>query len=171
MRDSVELMTRMLDFNLAYARLLVEDLEEEQMASSPGPGAENHPAFTLGHLVMAAARTRTMLGDELDVPDGWEALFDRRGPSDRRLPVDGPYPPRDRLLAELERQHERIKRRLDGVTEEQLGDAVVWRLSEQLPTTRDAAAFMIVSHAAMHLGQLAAWRRAMGLPAAMARPA
>ena len=171
MQDAAELMERMLDFNLAYVTLLVEDVDDDQMAANPGPGVENHPAFTIGHLVMAAARTRTMLGDEMNVPEGWDVLFDRRGPSDRRLPVDGPYPSKAELLAELSRQHELIKARLADATESQLADAVVWRLSDYLPTTRDAAAFMVISHASMHLGQLAAWRRAMGLPAALGRPA
>ena len=170
MRDSVELMTRMLDFNLAYARLLVADLDAGQMVAGGGPGAENHPAFTLGHLVMAAARTRAMLGGEFDVPPGWEALFDREGPADRRLPGEGPYPSREALLGELERQTGLLKAVLADASDAQLDDAVVWRFSDRLPSTRDAAGFMTISHAALHLGQMAAWRRAMGLRAALAEP-
>jgi hypothetical protein len=170
MRDSVELMARILDFNLAYANLLVRDLDESQMSRSGGPGVENHPAFTLGHLVLAAARTRTMLGAEMDVPAGWDLMFDREGPGDRRLPFVGEYPTREELTRELGRQTELLKASLAGATDEQLADGVVWRYSDRLPSTRDAAGFMTMTHAAIHLGQLAAWRRAMGLKAALAEP-
>jgi hypothetical protein len=170
MRDSVELMTRILDFNLAYAELLVRDLDESQMSRSGGPGVENHPAFTLGHLVMGAARTRTMLGGEMDVPAGWDAMFDREGPADRRLPYVGQYPTREELIGELGRQTKLLKSALESATEAQLADGVVWRYSDRLPSTRDAAGFMTMTHAAIHLGQMAAWRRAMGLKAALAEP-
>ena len=36
-----------------------------------------------------------------------------------------------------------------------------------LPTLADSTLFMAISHEAMHLGQLAAWRRGQGLPSAM----
>ncbi len=36
--------------NLRYAQVLVEDLADGDMTCSGGPGLENHPAFTLGHL-------------------------------------------------------------------------------------------------------------------------
>jgi hypothetical protein len=42
---------RQYDFNFCYARALVRDLDKSQMTSVPYPGFENHPAFTLGHLV------------------------------------------------------------------------------------------------------------------------
>lgn len=170
MRDSVELMTRMLDFNLEYARKLVRDLDDRQMTISAGAGVENHPAFTLGHLAVMAARTRVMLGEEMDVPHGWEVLFDREGPGDRRLPAKGEYPSRDQLIAELTRQHAHLKETLNRASDAQLADGVVWRYADALPSTRDAAGYMTMTHAAIHLGQLAAWRRAMGLKAALAEP-
>jgi transposase len=40
---------------------------------------------------------------------------------------------------------------------------LAWRYSEALPTLGDATLFLGISHEAMHLGQLAAWRRVKGL--------
>ena len=37
-----------------------------------------------------------------------------------------------------------------------------------MPTLGDAVVFFAVSHEAMHLAQVAAWRRARGLPSALA---
>ena len=36
---------RQLDFNLAYAKKLVEDLSDEQMTVTPCIGFENHPSM------------------------------------------------------------------------------------------------------------------------------
>lgn len=49
-------------FNLKYAHELVLDVDENLMTKPGGPGLENHPAFTLGHLVTAAALTSKYIG-------------------------------------------------------------------------------------------------------------
>ena len=38
----------------------------------------------------------------------------------------------------------------------------------EFPTVAGAALFLAVTHEALHLGQVAAWRRARGLPSALA---
>ncbi|MCB9858537.1 MAG: DinB family protein [Phycisphaerales bacterium] len=168
--ETFDLIERALAFHLVYARQLVEDLTHEQMCSVPGPGHENHPAFTLGHLCTGADMTAEDVGMKRDLPAGWQDLFERRGPNDRRLPdaASADYPKKTELLAELERQHARIVDGLRRTTSERFGSLTKWRLGRWLPTQLDALLFMCVSHESMHLGQLAAWRRAMGLPAAMA---
>ena len=78
------------------------------------------------------------------------------------------------LLVELVRQHRRVEgiwlEKLEGKNEDQprLDDPLPWRFGEALPTLADAALFLAISHEAMHLGQLAAWRRSRGLPSALA---
>ncbi len=56
--------------------------------------------------------------------------------------------------------HDRLVASLDAPVE--------WRFDGTLPTLADAAVFLAVTHEAQHLGQLAAWRRALGLPSALA---
>lgn len=167
------LLTNSLRFIEAYAARLTADLTPEQMTYSAGPGHENHPAFTLGHLVTAADMAAQDLGLPSDLPPGYADLFLRRGPSDRRLPAPAngqqSYQSRVALLAELNRQHNRIIARLGSVSNEQLQAPVEqWKLAAYFPTLLETLVFMTTTHAATHLGQLAAWRRAMGLPAAMA---
>ncbi len=159
-----------LRFHEAYARALVSDLTPSQMVAVPGAGHENHPAFTIGHLVTALDLVAQDLGLPSDLQPGWGDLFLRKGPSDRRVAsVDAPYPGRDALLDELARHGQRVSAALDAVDPAWLeARAEPWRLSEYLPGNHDVVLFMIASHAAMHLGQLSAWRRAMGLPPAMA---
>lgn len=167
LRESIGSLLR---FHEAYAAALTADLSPAQMVGVPGAGHENHPAWTIGHLVTAADMIAQDLGLDSDVPDGWADLFLRRGPADRRLPeVHAMYPARAALLAELTRQHDRAIAALSGVDTGRLATrAEAWKLSAYLPSNLDGLLFMAACHASMHLGQLAAWRRAMGLPAAMA---
>lgn len=172
----MEAILRLYAWNLEYARALVADLTDAQCTEPGGPGLENHPAWTIGHLVTGADILAEDLGLERDLPEGWSELFERRGPGDPRLPTADPgaYPPMAELLTELERQHRRVARiwrkKLSGADGEEprLSDPLVWRYGQALPALGDAALFLAISHEAMHLGQLAAWRRARGLPSAMA---
>src|SRR4051812_5815596 len=84
-----ELVMRQYRFNLAYAEKLVEDIPPALMCTQPVNGLENHPAFTLGHLVTASAMTVEDMGGLYEVPDGWSELFVRKGPGDPRKPTEG----------------------------------------------------------------------------------
>lgn len=164
----VQTIIKQFDFNLAFAKKLVEDVSEEQMTIIPSKGLENHPAFTLGHLVSGSAMTVEDLGGEFKIPNGWKELFLRNGPGDPRLPKkDVTYPTKQELLAELEKQHDLVKEYLLKATEEQLATPIKWRFDSYMPTLLDVVLFMCVNHEAMHLSQLSAWRRAMDLPTAL----
>ena len=168
----MESAIRLYAWNLGYAMALVGDLSVAQCTESAGPGFENHPAWTIGHLVTGSDILAEDLGLERDLPEGWKELFERRGPGDPRLPDPDPaaYPPMEELLAELGRQHSRVEQAWrEKLTEDGPGGTgleapIKWRFCEALPTLGDATVFLAVSHEAMHLGQLAAWRRAQGLP-------
>jgi len=166
----MESAIRLYAWNLQYAKALVKDLSEEQYTESGGPGLENHPAWTIGHLVTGSDMLAEDLGLERDVPEDWRELFERRGPGDPRLPdaERDAYPPMPALLAELGRQHVRVERVWrEKLAEGGLDVPLEWRFGDALPTLRDAVGFFAVNHEAMHLGQLAAWRRARGLPSAL----
>lgn len=165
----IERIINQYDFNMAYARHLVEDLCHDQMVAKPYAGFENHPAFTLGHLVTGSAMTISDLGGDSDIPDGWSELFGRMGPGDPRLPSENTddYPLKSELLSELDKQHERLKTLLKETPETKLTDVIPWRFSSYMPSLMDVVIFMCINHEAMHLGQLSAWRRAMNLPTAL----
>lgn len=165
----IKLVINQYDFNLRYAEALVDDLAEEQMTLTPSNGLENHPAFTLGHLVTGSALMVEDLGGEFDIPLGWSDLFLRKGPGDPRLPCAGTekYPSKEELLRELGKQHQNVKRQLRLLKQEDLKKEFGWRFSTYMPTMADLVFFMCINHEAMHLGQLAAWRRSMGLPSAL----
>jgi hypothetical protein len=162
---------RQLDFNLAYACKLVDDLSDEQMTESPFPGFENHPAFTLGHLVTGTALMIEDLGGKMELPAGWGELFIRKGPGDPGLPSPDKkiYPGKQQLLSEFGIQHDRLKKILLTLDQNKIDAPIKWRFSSFMPSAGDLTLFMCVNHEAMHLGQLAAWRRAMGMGTALGR--
>jgi hypothetical protein len=159
------------DFNLKYAAELVSDIKEEDMYRSLGPGLENHPAFTLGHLATGSALMAECLGRESYIPTVWTALFQRKGPGDPTLPLERTKdsPSKQELVKELSKQHEVVKEALLALPDEKLSESVDWRFSNHFGSLLDLTAFMCMTHEAMHLGQLAAWRRAAKLTSALAR--
>jgi uncharacterized damage-inducible protein DinB len=150
-------------FNLKYAEKLVKDVSPEQMAQQPG-GVINHPAWSLGHLVVSAGHLGELLGLESSLPEGWSKTFATGGvPSG-----DGAdYPGKDEILDALRAQH---ARNTDAVKKTDDSTFATPHPNEKtrkvFPTIGDMVIFMMTSHEMDHLGQIAAWRRAMGLGSA-----
>lgn len=166
----IEAIIKQYDFNLEYAKALVKDLSEGQMTIVPSQGLDNHPAWTIGHLVSGSADLARDLGGEFEMPDQWDDLFIRQGPGDPRKPdpEKKKYPSKQLLIAELENQHNKVKRLLQNINESELDKPLKWRFSNFMSTLGDVVVFMCINHESMHLGQLAAWRRSMGLDSALA---
>jgi len=146
-------------FNLQNAKHLVEDLTDEQMVQQPG-GLVNHPAWTLGHLASASNMLAKSFGLESTFPADWEKPFKTGGtPS-----ADGTtFPSKVEILAELSTQHDRvaevIKSAEPALFKKESGEG----LREHFPTIGDFAVFVMSAHEGSHIGQIAAWRRAMRL--------
>ena len=148
------------EMNLKRAVQIVDDIAEEQMAAQPS-GVVNHPAWTLGHLASTSNSLAGMLGLPSTFPEAWRDSFRMGGtPSADRAD----YPSKAELVAQLRAQHERVTQAVAAADAEQLGRRTPNpRLSERFPTVGDFTAALMTNHEAGHIGQLAAWRRAMGL--------
>ena len=150
-------------FNLDNASELVADLSDEQMVQQP-QGVINHPAWTLGHLAFVADYLAITLGAESSLPDGWADHFPTGGtPSGDAAD----YPSKEAILGQLAAQHERATQLVaeadPTVFEQAFPDE---RIRGRFPTIGDFTAFLMTSHEASHLGQISAWRRAMGIGSA-----
>ena len=166
----IEQLIHAYDFGLEYASRLVEDIPEELVGQSGGKGLENSPLFSIGHLVTGAGLTANSFHGTNTVDDAIRELFERRGPNDQRMADVSRNPfSINQLLEELSRQHEIVKEGIRGCTQEQWRAPKQWRLGTYFPTFADATWFMCVTHEAIHLGQIAAWRRWLELPSAMAK--
>ena len=147
-------------FNLGHLESLVKDLTDEQMVQQPH-GLVNHPAWTLCHLASASNHTGLALGLESTFPADWEAAVKPGGvPS---ADASG-YPSKEALVAELEKQHERVA---EAVANADLAafakEYPDEKMRKHFPTVGDFVDYLLSAHEANHIGQIAAWRRAMGL--------
>ncbi len=147
------------EMNLKRAGQLVADLTDEQMAAQPA-GVINHPAWTLGHLGATSDALAGMLGLPSTFPDAWREACKMGGiPS----PEAADFPAKEQLLEQLRAQHERVAGAMAEADAERLQQPTAERMRARFPTVGDFAAALMTVHEGNHLGQVTAWRRAMGL--------
>lgn len=144
------------------AKSLVKDVDVDDMARQPFEGA-NHPAWILGHIIVSTDGVLKLLGQEATAPAEWNSLFGR---GSTVSPDRSAYPSKEELLVALDNVFDRAAAAASEASAEQLaGPHPVEMLQRGLPTKGDLIAMLLTTHVAQHLGQLSAWRRAMGRPA------
>lgn len=166
-----DILIRSFNFNLAYAEALLDGVDDEMMVRPAGDGQENHANWTIGHLLTGTAMMIRYLDGEFNIVKEWRDVYLRKGPGDPRKPESASevnYPSKSALMAEFRKAHEHLETMLSELPDERWNEPVEWRFQEHMPTLGDMLWFMCVTHESMHLGQLAGWRRAMGLPSALA---
>ena len=145
--------------NGAYALRMVERLSAEQFTAQPTPAhAMNHPAWILSHLNVYAAIAAAMLrrqsfDDPADHPFGPKS----------EIGSPSAYAPAPALIAEYQRLHDDAEQALAGSGAGTLAltnPLERWRPIN--PTVGDMVVTLMIKHESFHLGQLSAWRRAMG---------
>jgi hypothetical protein len=174
MGTTSELITRPAARILGLAQGLVGDVPADRFARLPVvdgvPVETNHAAFVLGHLALYPGRVLGLLGVEdtdLRTPAGYEDLFGP-GAACEDDPDGSVYPHRDQIVGVFSDLHER-----GLAVVESLPDAAFDREIEEdryramFGNAGAAASFMFGAHLGFHLGQLSAWRRAMGLKSVM----
>ncbi len=163
----IDYILKPLERTLAYAEVLAKDIPAEKFGQAVIPGC-NHPAFVFGHLSLYPARVFTMLGrsDLIVEKKGWPELFQAGVAC---AADDGRYPKKDEILAHFFQGYRSVVDTLGTTTEQALAkpNPIEGRMREIFPTVGIAVNFLCNNHIMMHLGQVSAWRRAAGLPAAM----
>ena len=156
-------VTYLYGFNLGWAETLVKDLSTEQMAAQPG-GVINHPAWSLGHLVISADHLGRLLGLESNLPEGWSETFKTGGEPSGDASA---YPSKEEILGALKEQHARNTGAVINIDVSRFAEPHPDEARRKyFPTVGDMIIFLMTSHEVGHLGQIAAWRRAMGLGSA-----
>ncbi len=147
--------------NLNYTKMLVADLSPQQMTEQPRPGM-NHAAWILGHLAASGTFAAGLLGVEMPLREGWEEKFGMKS-----APVDDPaaYPSKEELLEAFEQVHATVSEAVQAADPQRLAQPTPQEQFRSIvPTIGDAVVFMMMTHEVTHIGQLSAWRRALGLP-------
>ena len=147
-----------LRVNIHFAQGLLADLPDDGMTTQPIPGTTlNHAAWVLGHLTIGNAYALSLIGESFDVPQEWNDRFGMDS-----TPDGGPYPAKADLLDAYVRSSEQLIEALGRVTPDQLARPMDGMLAGYFPTVGDFVVFDITAHHGTHLGQLSAWRRALG---------
>jgi hypothetical protein len=145
-----------------YAKLLLADIDESQMGVQPVAGM-NTPRWIMGHLCVAIDYAGRILGIEPICPREWVKSF---GPGTD--PANAPEVPKGELLALFERVVTAVSSAAATASEDRLARPNTFEpVRQAFPTAGDFVAQLLVGHPAMHLGQLSAWRRVMGLKAVL----
>jgi hypothetical protein len=155
---------------IGYAERLLKDVTPDQFARFARIGntviESNHPAFIYGHLSLYAARVIDEVGGDASkfVPTArFQELFSK----DAKC-VDDPagtiYPPMAEVTTALLESYRAAALALDAApdsvfTAENPNQA----MRERFPTKGAMHTFYIGGHFMLHIGQMSAWRRAMGL--------
>jgi hypothetical protein len=146
--------------NAEYGVRLVGDLKDEQFVAQPVAGrVMNHPAWVLNHLnLYAGIAVKLCRGeafeDPADHPHGQKSEPLARLDEDPKVMVATWRTLHDEGTAALAR----ATAALTGAP----NPLARWRAMH--PTVGDMLVTLMVKHESAHLGQLSAWRRAMGLP-------
>lgn len=157
--------------NGAYALRMVEGLTDPQFVAQPWPAGlkladgsprplMNHPAWILSHLNIYQPIIVSML-ERRPFPDPAEHPF---GPKSEIADPNLQYAPRLTLIADYARMHAEVEAALRAADPATLADPNPlerWRAMH--PTVGDMLVTLVVKHESTHLGQLSAWRRAMGM--------
>jgi hypothetical protein len=159
--------------SLGYAERLLTDVTADRFARFArvdGTVVEsNHPCFALGHLSLYAPRVVSELGGDASAvtpSDNDVSLFSKDAKC-QDDPQGTIYPPMDEVIAKFRAAHEAAIETLESA------DDTLFRqpnpneaMRGRFPTVGAMHGFYLGGHMMVHLGQLSAWRRMMGLGAA-----
>jgi hypothetical protein len=165
MPEIFELARPVYNMMLGYGQKLVADIPDDQMCAQPVEGrVMNHPAFILGHLAWVHDNRAAALNGQ--PPAGaatpeWKELF---GMGSKPATERSKYPSKAELVKAFEESHARLGEAAAKATPDALAQPSPEPMRARFPTVGAMVLGLMTSHFATHLGQLSAWRRAMGFP-------
>lgn len=152
---------------IGYAEKLVKDIPAEQFSHMPHP-TMNHPAFCMGHLSLYPNRAFLIISQPKLVKEkpGYPELFQAGAAC---VEQDGRYPHKDEIVGYFMERYNAAVNALAELPDEvlQRENPLEGRMREIFPLVGIAINFLMNNHCMMHLGQISAWRRAVGLGSVM----
>jgi hypothetical protein len=160
-----KLILNQFAFQRQYLSMLVDDIPDEQMSAQPG-GIVNHPAWHLGHLAFVSDRFTTMLGHAATL-DEWK---DRFAPGSTPTADRSAYPSKAELLRVMDERRNALADAFARATPEDMAKPNPSKVIAAIfPTMGHVMLLGLVSHESTHIGQLAMWRKAMGMTEALSK--
>ena len=157
-----------LKLMMGYCEMLTNDIPADRFCEMPHP-TMNHPAWIIGHCLIYPDRVLEMMGRSdiaKPVSEDWNELFGFGSECKNDASL---YPDKDTLLAAFTDNHGRFLSALEEASDESLASPMPddHPMKGRFPHVGDTASFLSGAHVAVHLGQLSAWRRAIGLGSVM----
>jgi hypothetical protein len=156
----------LLAFQRGYINALVEDVPDEMMSVQAG-GIVNHPAWQLGHLSWSLDRFCQAMGAASKVDAAWTQKYGRDSvPTSDRASYAG----KAELLRILDERRGEFARLFKTANPDDLAKPPPDpKIAKRFPTLGMLLVFGATSHEGSHLGQVAAWRTAMGMVPALSK--
>jgi len=141
---------------------LVADVSPDTMQRQAAPD-ERHPAWILGHLLLADSYLVHLLASQ-PLADDFPVLLERYGPASAPS-AKAQYDSKDRLIDRLRQANVVRVARVSAMTDRELaapmGDALLARVQPTIGHHLQSLVF----HEGYHAGQLSSWRRTHGFTA------
>jgi hypothetical protein len=168
-----QLITAPAKLARAYAERLLVGVAPQQFARKPtvsGKAIEtNHPAWVYGHLAIYPSKVAAMMGldgSKLAAPANFEELF-KDGTPCQDDATGKVYPTMEAITGAFFRSHDGLIEMLSATDDAKLvAPTTDEKARQRFPVIGGRVVFMCNNHVMMHLGQISAWRRCMGLPPA-----
>ena len=147
-------------YSLDFLSDQVADVADVDMVVIPA-GSTNHPAWAIGHLTFVLQMIGGVIGNPMSLDESWTARF---GPGSTPAQDASVYESKKVALRILTEARERIVDTVSRLKDEELDQRFPDpEYIDVFPTIRHALTQVLVGHTAFHVGQVSAWRRAMGL--------
>lgn len=159
-----------LQLTLKYAEVLLKDVKADsfgRFATADGKLIEsNHPAFIYGHLTLYAHRIMEELGKPLEeLPAAYEEHFAKGCVC--KDDADGTLPEMKTITENFFNSWNAVVELMREVDDETLQQPNPNEgMAKRFPTLGSVHNFYSSGHNMMHMGQVSAWRRMMGLGSA-----
>jgi uncharacterized damage-inducible protein DinB len=156
----IDELVHSFDYSVKFMEQSVADLTEEQMVQQPA-SVPNHAAWTLGHIINSCEGIAGELSVEKWLPENWESRF---GYGSTPLSDNAAHPPKAELVTMMADASDRLRKALLATDPSRLQQPLPDPQGcELFPTMSHVLLHVVVAHTAFHAGQIALWRRAMGL--------
>lgn len=159
---------------LGYAEQLIKGIDPATAARFPRFGSTvittNHPVFVYGHLAIYPKRMLELVGKDpsaVTPPESYTRLFTAGVECVDDIDAKV-YPKLGEVFGNYSAWSKIAVESLAGVGDEALSkENPNEKMRAAFPTVGGVLLFLLNNHPMMHLGQVSAWRRCYGLPAAM----
>ena len=157
----------------AYAERVLVGVTPQQFARKANVNGKvietNHPAWVYGHLAIYPAKIAAMAGldaSKLAAPAGFEELF-KDGTECKDDAAGKIYPAMPQITAAFFKGYDGLFETLGGIDDAKLLEPTTDEKAKQrFPQVGGRLLFMCNNHVMIHIGQISAWRRCVGLPPA-----